>query len=296
MKAALACGANVWNGADFYGTPEYNSLHLLNRYFAKYPEDADKVVLCIKSGVVSMAPIEMDCSAEGMRRMVDNCNKILDGKKEIDLFGPARVDHNVPIETIVEGLGQLVKEGKIRGIQLCEVRADTIQRAAKAYKIDMVEAEVSLWATDIFTNGVAETCAELGIVVVAHTPLGAGMLTGSIQSLEDLPSPHHRVFPRFQHENFQKNLELVKELRTVAEAKGCTPAQLALSWIKSHNGMPGMPFILPVAGARSVERVEENCKGIVLEDSDLKEISAILDSFPVAGERWPEAAAKFNEY
>jgi pyridoxine 4-dehydrogenase len=115
MKAALANGANVWNGSDFYGTPEANSLHLLNRYFTAYPEDAAKVVICIKSGLVSRAPFQLDGSAEGMRRMVDNCNKILDGKKKIDIFGCGRVDPNVPVEVTVEALGQLVKRRQDRG-------------------------------------------------------------------------------------------------------------------------------------------------------------------------------------
>jgi pyridoxine 4-dehydrogenase len=207
------------------------------------------------------------------------------------------VDPNIPIETTVEALGQLVKEGKIGGIQLSEVRADTIRRAAKVYKIDMVEAEISLWATEIFSNGVAETCAELGIIVVGHTPLGAGMLTGQIEMPEDMPvNDYHRHFPRFQDENFKKNLRLVKELKKLAGKKGCTAAQLALSWIKSHNRKPGMPFILPVAGARSEARIRENCINVDLSKEELEEIDDVLESFPVAGERYPAAAAKLNEY
>jgi pyridoxine 4-dehydrogenase len=298
MRIALECGANVWNGADFYGTPDANSLHLLNRYFTKYPDDADKVVLCIKSGIVMAGPtFQIDCSAEGMRKCVENANKILDGKKSIDIFGPARVDPKVPIETTIGALEQLMKEGKIGGIQLSEVRADTIRRAAKVYKIDMVEAEVSLWATDIFSNGVAEACCELGIVVLAHTPLGGGMLTGNIQNLEDIPaSNHHKNFPRFEAENFRKNLQLVEELKKLATKKDCTPAQLALSWIKSHNGKPGMPCILPIAGARSEERVRENCETVELSADEIREIKSILDSFPVAGARYPERASKLAEY
>jgi pyridoxine 4-dehydrogenase len=297
MKTALANGANVWNGADFYGTPEANSLHLLNRYFTAYPEDADKVVICIKSGIISMATFQMDGSAEGMRRMVDNCNKILDGKKKIDIFGCARVVPGVPIEVTVAALGELVKEGKIGGIQLTEVSAASIRRAAKIHKIDMVEAEVSLWATEVLSNGVAETCGELGIPIIAHTPLGAGMLTGNIQKIEDMPEDdHHRHFPRFQGENFSKNLDLVNEVQRLAKIKGCTAPQLALSWIKSQSKVPGMPFMVPIAGARSEERVVENCTEIPLEKDDLKAINAILVSFPVSGARWPEAAAKFNEY
>lgn len=113
-----------------------------------------------------MTSFELDCSAKVMRQKVDECNKILDRKKFIDIFGPARVDPNVPIETTVAALHDLVKEGKIGGIQLSEVRAETIKRAVKVANIGMVEAEISLWATDVFSNGVAETCGELGIPVV----------------------------------------------------------------------------------------------------------------------------------
>jgi len=296
LKTALVKGANVWNGADFYGLPTSNSLHLMNRYFSKYPEDADKVVLSIKSGVADMHTFRMDCSAENMRVKVDEANKILDGKKAIDIFGPARIDPDVPVETTVQGLATLIKEGKIGGIQLSEVGAETIRRAAKIHKIEMVEEEVSLWSTEIFTNGVAETCAELGITIEAHSPLGAGMLTGLFMKLDDLPeTDFHRHFPRFQPESFEKNVELIEELKKLAKAKGCTLAQLALSWIKQHSGKPNMPVIVPVAGARSEERVIENCTDIELSEDDLKRITEILHSFPVVGGRWPDAAAKLAE-
>jgi pyridoxine 4-dehydrogenase len=297
MKAALASGANVWSGADFYGTEDSNSLHLVNRYFTKYPEDADKVILCIKSGIANMKAFKMDCSPETLLKKVDECNRILNGKKFIDIFGCARVDPDVPIETTIEALNKFVTEGKIGGIQMSEVRADTIIRAAKIAKIDVLEAEVSLWATDIFSNGVAATCGELGIIVLGHSPLGAGMLTGRIQKPEDLEAiDHHRFFPRFQGENFENNLKLVQQLKKFAEVKGCTTAGLALSWIKSFNGRSGMPFILPIAGARSESRVRENCITIKLDDTDLKRVDEILTSFPVAGDRYPAAGMKLAEY
>ncbi|KAJ5923450.1 aldo/keto reductase [Penicillium verhagenii] len=277
LKAALAAGVNVWNGADFYGTPDSNSLHLMSRYFTTYPEDAEKVVLTIKAVSPTCAPSEWT--------------------KKIDVFGCGRVDPKVPIEETVGALAELVKEGKIGAIQLSEVSSDTIRRAAKITKIDMVEAEISLWATDVFENGVAETCAELGIVMVAHTPLGAGMLTGQIKSLDDMPAnDYHRFFPRFQPENFDTNLKLVDRIKDIAEKKGCSAAQLALSWIKAQSDRAGMPVFVPVAGARSEERVRENTTNIQLSDADIKAIQNILDSFPVAGNRYPPAAAKLTEY
>lgn len=120
--------------------------------------------------------------------------------------------------------------GKIGVIQLSEVNAETIRRAASVATIDMVEAEISLWATDVFDNDVARTCAELGIVMVAHTPLGAGMLTGQIQKLDDMPpNDYHRFFPRFQPQNFDINLRLVEKGKLLAQKKDCSPAQLASS-------------------------------------------------------------------
>ncbi|GLI77367.1 hypothetical protein PoHVEF18_005657 [Penicillium ochrochloron] len=297
LKAALAAGVNVWNGADFYGTPDNNSLHLMNRYFTAYPEDADKVVLTIKSGIKDMRTFTLDCSPEAIRDFVERANTILDGRKKIDIFGCGRVDKNVPIEDTVGALAELVKEGKIGGIQLSEVSANTIRRAAKVAKIHMVEAEISLWATDVFENGVAETCGELDIPMVAHTPLGGGMLTGQIKSLADMPAnDYHRFFPRYQPENFETNLQLVAKINEMAAKKSCTNAQLALSWIKAQSQGEEMPVFVPVAGARSEQRVIENATDIPLSDKDMAEIKAILDKFPVAGDRYPPAAAKLAEY
>ncbi|OKL64628.1 hypothetical protein UA08_00942 [Talaromyces atroroseus] len=296
LKAAVAAGMNLWNGSDFYGTPENNSLHLINRYLKAYPEDAEKFVVCIKSGLLDIRTFEMDCSAKGLRDFVQ---KALDAAKDtmtkIDVFGLARIDPNVPVEESVKALAELREEGKIGGIQLTEVRAETIRRAASVTKIDMVEAEVSLWSTDVFTNGVAEACAELGIVLVAHSPLGGGILTGKFETIDDVPETiKHR--PRFSPENFESNLNLVKAVKKLAESKGCSPAQLALSWVRRKGMEPGMPVIVTVVGARSPETVLENAKEVDLTEADMKAIDDILKSFPVQGDRWPAAVAKFNEY
>ena len=260
------------------------------RYFSAYPSDADKVVLCIKTGIVDMRSFRMDCSPPFLRSALEKCNDILDGKKKIDLFGVARVDPHVPIEETIKALGEMVDEGLIGGIQMSEVAANTIRRASKAYKIEMLEAEVSLWATEIFDNGVAETCQNLGIVVCGHSPLGGGILAGRIRSLDDLgPDDHHRRFPRFQPDVFGKNLELVREIEKIAEKKGCTTAQLALSWIKAQG-------VVPIAGARSIARLKENCVTIDLTAEDLEIVQSILKSFPVHGSRYPEKAMELVEY
>lgn len=297
LRAALAADVNVWNSADFYGTPEANSLHLLNRYFTEYPGDADKVVLCIKSGLVDRKGMRMDCSASGLRKFADNAISILDGKKKIDIFGLARIDPNVPVEESIKALEELKKEGKFNGVQLTEVAAGTIHRAAGVGKIDMVEAEASLWSPMVFQNGVAETCAEHGIVLVAHSPLGMGALTGTIKNLDDLPKDSPlRFLPRYQPDVYPGNVELITAVEKIAQAKGCTTTQLALNWLKGHSSKSGMPIIVPIAGARSEERVRQNAVDIDLTDDDFREVDSILKSFPVKGLRTMPHLQERNEY
>jgi pyridoxine 4-dehydrogenase len=182
MRASLDMGANFWNGGEIYGSAERNSLHLLNEYFTKYPEDAKKVVLSIKGGYTPggiLAGGHPDGSPENVKRSIDECLKVLDGKIFLDLFECARVDPNVPVETTVGAINEYVKAGKIGGISLSEVSANTIRRAAKVAKISAVEVEFSLWSTDILDNGIAEACAELDIPVIAYSPIGRGFLVST---------------------------------------------------------------------------------------------------------------------
>lgn len=165
MKASLASGCNFWNGGELYGTSDYNSCHLLEKYFTKYPEDASKVVLSIKGGL--RPDLHPDGRPEFVKASIDNCLRILNGKKSIDLFECARVDKKVPLEVTLKALEDYVKEGKIGGISLSEVGAETIKKAVSITKIEAVEVEVSLFSTDIFDNGVAAACAEYNIPVVA---------------------------------------------------------------------------------------------------------------------------------
>jgi len=286
MQTALSTGANFWNGGEIYGTPSYNSLHLLKQYFSEHPSDAEKVVISIK-GAVDPSIHVPDGTEEGVRRSMDNCLAGLDGKKFLDIFECARVDPNTPIETTIGALAKYVKEGKLGGISLSEVKAETIRRAAKVHAIAAVEVELSLWCTDILENGIAATCAELDIPVVAYSPLGRGFLTGEIKKLEDLPdNDMRRRFPRFQPENFGKNVEMVTELEKLAKKKGCTPAQLALAWVKHLSGKKGMPVIIPIPGATTEKRVIENMKDVELNADDLSEIDAILKKSPVIGDRY----------
>lgn len=293
MKEALRRGANFWNGGEIYGLDaSRNSLHLLQEYFEKYPEDKDKVVISIKGGCKPSSVIP-DGGPENTRRSIQECIDVL-GKsgKKLDIWEAARVDPHVPIEITMRTAKEFVDAGKLGGISLSECSAESIRRASKIAKVVAVEVEFSLWSTEILTNGVAQTCAELDIPIVAYSPLGRGFLTGQIKSLNDIPEQDfRRTIPRFYPENFDKNLKLVDEIKKIAEKKGCTPGQVAMSWILAQSGKNGLPTIIPIPGATTAERVAENMTTIELSEDDMKEINGILESVKVEGDRYGGHAA-----
>ena len=286
MKAALKSGANLWNGGELYGRPHANSLHLLNRYFTKYPEDADKVVISIK-GSISTTKMAPDNSEKNIRRSIDECLKVLDGKKFLDLFEPARQDPNVPLEETINAMASYIKEGKLGGISLSEVTADQIRSAEKLHKIAAVEVEMSLHSPDVLYNGVAKACAELDIPLIAYSPMGRGLLTATIFKPEDIAKNdirHH--LPRFQPGNMEKNAAMGLEVQKVAKEKGCTPAQVALAWVRSYSGKGGFGTIIPIPGSTTAERTIENGVGVTLSDDELKELEEIMRKTVVAGNRY----------
>ncbi|KAI1375682.1 putative aldo/keto reductase [Hypoxylon crocopeplum] len=292
LKTALKNGMNFWNGGEFYGPPEYNSLVLLERYFEKYPEDADKVVLSIKGGVNAHGG-GPDGSPEGTRRSIDNCIAQLKGRKKIDMFEFARRDQNVPMKTTFEVIEkEYIQTGKIGGISLSEVRAETIHEAAKITKIVAVEVELSLFSTEILENGVADACAQYDIPLVAYSPVGRGFLTGQIKTPEDVEKQgaHLLMFPMFQPGNFEINLKLVTQVEDLAAKKGCTPAQLAISWTKRlatwRKGAP--KTIIPIPGATTVARIEENAVEVDISNDEMAQIDATLAKFQRAGKRYPD--------
>lgn len=294
MDAAFASGANYWNGGEFYGTPERNTLHLLNEYFTQNPDKASQVLLCIKGARVP-GTLDFDGSEASVRRSVDECVRVLDGKKQLDIFECARVDPRTPIEDTIRVLAALVKEGKIRGIGLSEVQADTIQRAAHVHAISQVEVELSLWSTDILRNGVAKTCAELGIPIIAYAPLSRGGLTTSLPGkTSDLPE-HLRRFPRFQEEALHANMQLTKEVEKLAKAKGCTVPQIAIGWIRALSGRNGLGVIIPIPGAEKPEWVVENCQEVKLTEDEMQTLEEMTRSIPIKGKRYNDSETKFSE-
>ncbi|GAB1310900.1 NADP-dependent oxidoreductase domain-containing protein [Madurella fahalii] len=285
IKAALENGCNYMNGGQFYGPPDNNSLTLLNKYYEKYPEDKDKILLNIKGCVGENFAV--DASPEGVRASVETCVRLIGGKGRIDQFESARKDKKVDIETTVAALKEQVDAGNIGGISLSEVSAATIRRAAKVAKIESVEVELSMWCTEPLENGVAEACAEFDIPILAYSPLGRGALTGKIQSFDDLPEgDFRRMLPRFQPSVLENNLALVKHLEEMAAKKGCTPAQIAINWVRLLSRKPGMPTIIPIPGASSPERVRENAVEIELNENDMSEIDVYLSKYRPVGDRY----------
>lgn len=178
MKAALDAGANFWNGGEFYGPPGANSMTILNKYFAKYPQDADKVVLSIKGVVGDPASgvHRPDGSAAEVRRSIDNTlSQLGDHKRKIDVFEAARRDKDTPLSVTFGAMQEYVDKGLVGGIALSEVSAATIHEAVKITKVVAVEVELSMWSTDVLTNGVAAACAQHDIPLIAYSPLGRGV-------------------------------------------------------------------------------------------------------------------------
>ena len=226
----------------------------------------------------------MDGSEANLRNEVEEFYEIVGDRCKIDIFECARVDPQRPVEETVAALAKLVEEGKIGGVGLSECGASTIRRAAKVTKIASVEVEFSIFTPDILTNGVADTCAELGIPIVGYSPFSRGLLTGEIRTLGDLPEDDmRRNYPRFQPENFSKNIELVDVIVDMAKSKGCAPSNIALAWIHSKSGHPAE--VIPIPGTTTVSRLEENMGKVSLSAEDLKNLDQSAGR--AAGDRYP---------
>ena len=211
------------------------------------------------------------------------------GTDYIDLYYQHRVDPSTPIEETVEGLAELVKEGKIRHIGLSEASAKTIRRAAKVHAITALQTEYSLWSRDP-EDEILATCRDLGIGFVAYSPLGRGFLTGQIKRFEDLaPDDFRRGVDRFQGENFHKNVDLVAKVEEIAKQKGCTAPQLALAWVLAQGD-----DIIPIPGTRRRARLEENLKAldVQLTAPDLKQMEETFPRGIAAGQRYSEQMMK----
>jgi aryl-alcohol dehydrogenase-like predicted oxidoreductase len=282
IHRALELGVDFLDTSDMYGP--YTNEELVGRAIAGR---RDEVVLATKFGIVrdpdDPAKRGVNGRPEYVRQSIEGSLQRL-GVDHVDLYYQHRVDPDTPIEETVGALAELVGEGKVRAIGLSEAGPDTIRRAHAVHPIAAVQSEYSLWSRDI-EDGVLPTLRELRIGLVAYSPLGRGFLTGAIKSIDDLePDDYRRSSPRFQGENFQKNLDLVAVVERLATEKGCTPAQLGLAWVLGQG-----EDIVPIPGTKRRERLEENVGAVdvTLTDDDLREIAAALPE--PAGQRYPEA-------
>jgi aryl-alcohol dehydrogenase-like predicted oxidoreductase len=204
----------------------------------------------------------------------------------IDLYYLHRVDPDTPIEETVGAMARLVEEGKVRFLGLSEAGPGTLRRAHRTHPITALQSEYSLWSRDP-EDGVLDACRELGIGFIPYSPLGRGFLTGQIQRFEDLEADDYRRHsPRFQGENFQKNLDLVQRIGEIAKSKGCTPAQLALAWVLAQGD-----DLVPIPGTKRRKYLEENVGAldVVLTAEDLRRIDEVAPKGVAAGLRYPEA-------
>lgn len=284
IHRALDLGVNLLDTADMYG-PFINE-ELIGRAIR---ERRDEVVLGTKFGTVRDPLNQMmrgvNSRPEYLRAACHGSLRRL-GVETIDIYYQQRVDPDVPIEETVGAMAELVREGKVRWLGLSEAGPATIRRASTVHPITALQSEYSLWTRDP-EDDVLAVCRELGIGFVAYSPLGRGFLTGRFQRFEDLaPDDYRRLSPRFQGENFRKNLEIVARVREVAERKGCTPAQLALSWVLARG-----EDIITIPGTKRREFLEDNFGALDVEltAAEVAEIEAVFPVGAAAGMRYPEA-------
>ena len=285
IHRALDLGVNFFDTADMYGVGANEKL--VGRALA---DRRDRAVIATKFGNVR-APDGTVLGVNGRPEYVRQaCEASLArlGVETIDLYYQHRVDPATPIEDTVGAMSELVKEGKVRSLGLSEAAPQTIRRAHAVHPIAALQTEYSLWSREP-EDELLDLCAELGITFVAYSPLGRGFLTGAIRDVDDLdPGDWRRSNPRFSGENLPINLTLVDAIEELARAKGCTPAQLALAWVLSHEG------VVPIPGTRSIERLEEDVAAvdIVLSGEELARLDAAVPPGAAAGARYPESGMR----
>jgi aryl-alcohol dehydrogenase-like predicted oxidoreductase len=284
IQRAYERGITFFDTADVYG-PHTNE-ELVGRAIKPFRQH---VVLATKFGILrdpaNPAKRGVNGRPEYVRASLEASLKRL-GVEVIDLYYLHRKDPDTAIEDTVGEMARLKDEGKIRAIGLSEVNADTLRRAHAVHPITALQSEYSLWTRDP-EDGPLEACRELGISLVAYSPLGRGFLTGQFKSFEDFaPDDYRRHSPRFQGENFNRNLELVRKIEGLALEKGCTAAQLALAWVLAQGD-----DIFPIPGTKHLQYLEENvgAMDVVLTAEELAAIEAIAPKGVASGARYPES-------
>jgi aryl-alcohol dehydrogenase-like predicted oxidoreductase len=287
IHRALELGINFLDTADVYGP--YINEELVGRAIKG---KRDQIVLATKFGIVrdpvNPAARSVSGKPDYVRRSCEASLRRLE-VETIDLYYQHRVDPATSIEETVRAMAQLVQEGKIRHLGLSEASPQTLRRAARVHPITALQTEYSLWSRDPEDELLA-LCRELGVGFVAYSPLGRGFLTGQFKRFEDFPADDYRRFsPRFQGENFEKNLNLVRRVEQIAKEKSCKPSQLALAWVLAQD-----KNIVPIPGTKRRKYLEENVEAleVKLTKDDLRRIDEIFPTGAAAGERYPEHMMK----
>jgi len=282
LERALEIGITFLDTAEAYG-PHTNE-ELLGRFLKGRRQ---KVELATKFGFVrdpnDPSKLGVDGSPANVRRAIEGSLKRLQ-TDFVDLYYLHRVDAKTPIEETVGAMAKLLKEGKVRHLGLSEASPETLRRAHAVHPIAALQTEYSLWTRDP-EDGVLAAARKLGVGFVAYSPLGRGFLTGQIKRFEDLePGDVRRQHPRFQGENFAKNLELVTRVEAMARSKGVTPSQLALAWVLAQG-----PDIVPIPGTKKRKYLEENAAAdeVKLSAEDLRALDAVAPKGVTAGNRYP---------
>lgn len=288
LERAIERGITLFDTADVYG-PETNE-RLVGPVLRRH---RDEVVVATKFGARSFDEPDrgVDSRPDYVHRSIDRSLERL-GLDHVDLYYQHRVDPQVPIEETVGAMGELVAAGKVRHLGLSEAGADTIRRAHDTHPITAVQTELSLWSRDV-EREVLPALRELGIGLVAYSPLGRGFLTGSIRSIDDLPDNDRRhQHPRFQEEALAANLAIVERVEALASEKDATPAQLALAWVLARG-----PDVVPIPGTTRPERIDENLAALEIElsDDDLRRLDEVIAGEGVTGTRYPEPMMRLLE-
>jgi aryl-alcohol dehydrogenase-like predicted oxidoreductase len=283
IHRALELGITLLDTADVYG-PLTNE-QLVGRAIA---DRRDDVLVATKFGIVRDPD---DPQRRGFNGRPEYVHSAADaslrrlGVDHIDLYYQHRVDTSVPIEETVGAMAELVQAGKVRYLGLSEASADTIRRAHAVHPISALQSEYSLWSRDL-EHEILPTLRELGIGLVAYSPLGRGFLTGAIKNVEDLDEDDfRRRQPRFQGENFERNLELLEQVKEIAAEHECTPGQLALAWVLRQGG-----DVVPIPGTKRRSYLEQNvaASDLELSDDDLRRIDDVAPADVAAGERYAD--------
>ncbi len=284
IHRALDLGVTFLDTAEMYG-PHTNEIQV-GKALA---DRRDRAFVATKFGIgynAERTALAIDGSPANVRRAIEGSLKRL-GMDHVDLYYLHRVDANTPIEETVGAMGDLVKEGKVRYLGLSEASPETLRRGHAEHPITALQTEYSLWSREPEDQLLA-TCDELGIGFVPYSPLGRGFLSGEITSVDDLAADDfRRSNPRFQGENFQKNIDLVHAVAAIAADKGVTAAQLALAWVLAQG-----PHLVPIPGTRRIRTLEENAAAadLALTPDDLARIEAVFPKGAASGHRYAEAA------